>query len=99
MEEIKSCPFCGSKPAINKDVTLWQDRSRLAMTPSHDIEVAWSIRCNQCGTSKTSPGRSYYTVGNDGQIKLVPQYIDTEKYKDVEHDMLKALINIWNTRN
>lgn len=96
MEEIKCCPFCGHKAILDKKVSLRSGNS--TTTPYHDIEVEWSIECRNCGTEKKAFGRSYYSVNNDGEFELVPQYFsDTEKAKP--SDKRLEVIEMWNERH
>lgn len=95
MEEIKCCPFCGKKPRIEKQMRI-SEKDR-GMTPTHDLEVGWEIKCDNCGTSKRAYGFTYYRLKNDGTLEIVPQnYSDEEKKKP--SDKRKEVIEKWNCR-
>lgn len=94
MKEPKTCPFCGRVPHIVKKVFLaGNDRGAV---PAHDIEVAWEVRCPTCGTNKSSSGRTYYSVKDDGSVTIVPQSYRSDY--EVNNDKLEELIERWNTR-
>lgn len=63
------------------------------MTPVHDLEVSWTIRCNICGTEKKAYGRTYYDITEDGELVVVP----TNNEKDPSDKRLEV-IEMWNKR-
>lgn len=92
---LKHCPFCGKTPELTHEIYVCKgDRG---MAPFHELEIAWEIKCVNCGTSRDSIGRSYYNIDELGELKLVPQsYSD----KDMEQSADKRLevIKMWNRR-
>lgn len=92
---LKRCPFCGNPPKLTHEIFICKgDRG---MAPPHELEIAWKIKCVNCGTSKESIGRSYYNIDELGELKLVPQ---TYSNKDMEQiaDKRLEVINMWNRR-
>ena len=90
---IKCCPFCGKAPKLTHEIYKTIGRA----APPHELEIAWKIKCVNCGTSRESTGRSYYNIDKFGELKLVPQsYSD----KDMEQiaDKRLEVIKMWNKR-
>ncbi len=96
MEEIKVCPFCGEKPILNHEIHLYKDY-RMDV-PCHDLEIGWEIRCSHCGITKKSFGRTFYRIGNDGQMKIVPQSYGKEERKNPSDKRLEVIAK-WNERH
>lgn len=94
MTKPKSCPFCGTKPTVEK--RIFTNTENRGVVPIHDIEVAWEIRCPFCGTSKSSCGRTFYLIKCDGSVVIAPQSYSSS-YKG-DDDKLEELIERWNTR-
>lgn len=93
-EEIKGCPFCGSKPAIHNTIRLAKECR--GMNPKHDIEVSWEIKCLMCGTRKESHNYSYYSLDREGNFVLTPQ--SYSKDCDIPTDQRQDTIDRWNKR-
>lgn len=92
---IKCCPFCGKPPKLAHKIFVCKgDRG---MTPPHELEIAWMVKCWNCGTSRESTGRSYYNIDEFGELKLVPQNYSN---KDTAQSADKRLevIEMWNRR-
>lgn len=97
MEKIKVCPFCGKEPVLSKYIYLVDERNRGSMEPTHDLEVSWRIKCNNCGTEKNAYGRTYYDITKDGELVIVPQNYGEEEKKNPSDKRLEV-IEMWNKR-
>lgn len=95
MEDIKVCPFCGKNPVLNHNIRI-ADNDR-GMTPTHDFEVSWEIKCLQCGTHKKAYGFTYYRLCRDGSFEIVKQNFSDEE-KANPSDKRKEVIEMWNKR-
>lgn len=94
MTDPKTCPFCGMQPTVEKKVFISNENR--GSKPVHDIEVAWEIRCPNCGTGKASAGRTFYSIKRDGAVVIAPQsYLSSYKGNN---DKLAELVERWNTR-
>lgn len=93
-DEIKNCPFCGKQPIIESEIKL--NRNNEISTPYHDFEVFWSIRCNECGTSKRAYGATYYKLKKDGNFEIVAQAFNENN--EVNNDKRQEVIDKWNQR-
>lgn len=47
---IKCCPFCGKPPKLTHKIFIYEGHR--GMTPPHKLEIAWKVKCYNCGTSK-----------------------------------------------
>lgn len=92
---IKCCPFCGKTPELTHEIFMCTgDRG---MVPSHELEIAWEIKCVNCGTGIHSIGRSYYNIDEFGELKLVPQsYSDKDTAQSADKRL--EVIEMWNRR-
>lgn len=92
---IKCCPFCGKPPKLSHEIFICKgDRGT---TPSHELEIAWKIKCWNCGTSRESTGRSYYVIDELGELKLVPQSYSNKDMEQIADKRLEV-IKMWNRR-
>lgn len=96
MEEIKVCPFCGEIPQLNHEIHINKDNR--GMAPHHEIEIGWEVRCMNCGTMKKSFGRTFYTMGKDGQFCVVPQSFEKDEVDNPSDKRLEVL-KMWNERH
>ena len=89
---IKCCPFCGKQPKLMHKI--YKNMDSTGAVPFHELEIAWGIKCVNCGTSRESIGRSYYNIDEFGELKLVPQ-----SYSDKDEqiaDKRLEVIKMWN---
>lgn len=87
VQQLKSCPFCGSKARICSEVI---ESSHLS-TRTYDIMVEWRIGCSNKDCSLFTPlfkRRCYYWVATDGTLKPVEHGEDRRQY----------VIDAWNKR-
>jgi hypothetical protein len=92
---IKHCPFCGNPPKLTHEI--YKNMDSIGTAPSHELEIAWAIKCVDCGTSRRSIGRSYYNIDEFGDLKLVPQNYG-DKDASLVSDKRLEVIEMWNRR-
>lgn len=92
---IKCCPFCGKPPKLVHKIFIYEGHR--GMIPPHKLEIAWEVKCGNCGTSKESIGRSYYNIDELGELKLVPQSYSVKDMEQIADKRLEV-INMWNRR-
>lgn len=92
---IKRCPFCGNPPKLTHEI--YKNMDSTGSVPSHELEIAWAVECLNCGTSKKSIGRSYYSIDELGELKLVPQSYG-DKDASLVSDKRLEVIEMWNRR-
>ena len=72
MDELKTCPFCGSKPEFRF--------TDLRINSEGFITCTWFVRCPQCGTTKTEYAK--YRLKADGSFEIYSdEYDGREKVK------------------
>lgn len=92
---IKHCPFCGKPPKLMHKI--YKNMGNTGAAPFHELEIAWKIKCGNCGTSRESIGRSYYNIDEFGELKLVPQsYSDKDTAQSADKRL--EVIEMWNKR-
>lgn len=91
---IKCCPFCGKPPKLMHKI---YENVNTGAAPFHELEIAWAIKCVNCGTSRESMGRSYYNIDEFGDLKLVPQSYSNKDTSSVSDKRLEV-IEMWNKR-
>lgn len=89
-------PVLREKTILNHEIHLYKDY-RMDV-PCHDLEIGWEIRCSHCGITKKSFGRTFYRIGNDGQMKIVPQSYGKEERKNPSDKRLEVIAK-WNERH
>lgn len=92
---IKCCPFCGKPSKLTHEIFVCKGDS--GMAPPHELEIAWEIKCVNCGTGIRSIGRSYYNIDEFGELKLVPQNYGDKDASSVSDKRLEV-IKMWNRR-
>ena len=92
---IKCCPFCGKPPKLTHKIFIYEGHR--GMTPPHKLEIAWKVKCYNCGTSRESIGRSYYDIDEFGELKLVPQSYSDKDMEQIADKRLET-IEMWNRR-
>ena len=66
IEDLKPCPFCGTKPEIG-----FND---LRINTEGFITCTWFVRCIQCGTKKTEYAK--YRLKTDGSFEIYSDEYD-----------------------
>jgi hypothetical protein len=91
VQQLKSCPFCGSEARVCNEVV---ESSRLSIR-AYDIQVEWGVGCSNkdCSLSciELRPlfrRRCDYWVTTDGTLKPVKDSEDGRQY----------VIDAWNRR-
>jgi hypothetical protein len=92
---LKRCPFCGKTPKLTHEI--YKNMDNIGAVPFHELEIAWAIKCVDCGTSRRSIGRSYYNIDEFGDLKLVPQNYG-DKDASLVSDKRLEVIEMWNRR-
>ena len=92
---IKCCPFCGKTPKLTHEI--YKNMVYAGSAPFHELEIAWTIKCVNCGTSRKSIGRSYYNIDEFGDLVLVPQNYGDKDTSSVSDKRLEV-IEMWNRR-
>ena len=49
---LKRCPFCGNPPKLTHKI--YKNMDSIGTAPSHELEIAWEVKCLNCGTSRES---------------------------------------------
>lgn len=92
---IKCCPFCGKTPELTHEI--YKNMVNTGASPFHELEIAWEIKCVNCGTGIRSIGRSYYNIDEFGELKLVPQnYSNKDTVQSADKRL--EIIKMWNRR-
>lgn len=92
---IKCCPFCGKPSKLTHEI--YKNIGDTGAAPFHELEIAWKIKCVNCGTSRESIGRSYYNIDEFGELKLVPQSYSVKDMDQIADKRLEV-IKMWNKR-
>lgn len=92
---LKRCPFCGNPPKLTHEI--YKNMDSIGTAPSHELEIAWAVKCLNCGTSRESIGRSYYNIDELGELKLVPQSYSVKDMEQIADKRLEV-IEMWNRR-
>lgn len=83
MDELKPCPFCGKKPALEHNGI---DKCR--NSENGDLITRWKVICNNCGAFKDG-GITEYIFTKDETLKIKePQF----------HNGRQNAIEAWNRR-
>lgn len=82
MEEIKNCPFCGSRPNVyhgelEKARSDYQDR----------YGTYWTIECEKCCIASLKSSWTRYAFDNNGSFRI-----------DGDYDGRQDVISRWNER-
>lgn len=76
---------------------IYENMANTGAAPFHELEIAWKIKCVNCGTSREPIGRSYYNIDEFGDLKLVPQNYGAKDASSVSDKRLEV-IEMWNRR-
>ena len=94
MEQIKPCPFCGSRPVIVKRII---SDPRRRDVPAFNIAISWRISCTQCETEKRALNETHYRITNTGEMEVAPLDFSSKEERTPTDGRLEV-IKTWNTR-